>query len=558
MNYVQEYIDKIKSGEIVTSKAVRKWYIEHIEPVINDLHPKYYFNEVRGERFINFAEEYCKQSKGKWMGKPIKLMLFQKAKYQCIFGILERETNKRRFDEIFDVRGRKNGKSTENSVLGLYQTYMEDGAEVYVAATVSHQARRVWDESRNMIEQDDVLDDIFDSKEFPSPIIQVKDTYSIYKYLSKNTKTFDSFNVSTAIIDEVHELARDIYDLLKQGMGSREEPLVSMITTGGFVREGLFDDKYEYAKKLIDKALEPADDRFFPLIYELDKGDDWTDEDVWIKANPALDVIKNRGKLRDNVIKAQNEPNFANTVKVKDFNILGLDPNRWLEIEDIDNPIVYSEEDMKKFDNSIVLGGFDLSRTNDITAFGTLLFDTENRKIVAEVMFWVTAKYFDEQVQSRSEVPWGAWRDRGLIRISGTDLIDYHDVANYVASNFTQHGWMYQYIQYDRYSAQYLIEELASMGYTKDKCLVGTPQGAKTLSVPMQVMEAHLKDKTLCYQNNPVLKWMFTNIELVMDRNGNYMPKKAGDKRGRKIDGPAVILNAYVALCQNIEYYLSS
>jgi phage terminase large subunit-like protein len=900
VNYVQEYIDKIKSGEILVPKKIRKWYVNHIEPIINDLHPKYYFNEVRGERFITFAEDFCRQSKGEWSGQRIELMLFQKAKYQSLFGILERETNRRRFHEVFDVRGRKNGKalsldtpilttsgwksmseievgdfvfgasgnpvkvintsevfynhqcfevvfedgekiiadadhiwtvvvrkskrgyqnvttkemvndfvhlrkdgkgkeykyrvplakplvyshkslpidpyllgvwlgdgsknepeiytngkdvkhlminlqssgftlkyrsygenkkiidigkrgcgyknpfttllreynlennkhipdvyfqssyeqrmqllqglmdtdaycekhgqvefvqqdknltnqvsellaslgikhtirdkqvtlgnkhyhaysilffvdkskscfklqrhhqrlkdalaprmrnksivdirqvtsvptkcitvdssdhlylagrrltvthnSTENAVLGLYQTYMEDGAEVYVAATVSHQARRVWEESRNMIEQDDVLQDVFKTRQFPSATIEAVDSYSTYKYLSKNVKTFDSFNVSTAIIDEVHELSRDIYDLLKQGTSSRQEPLISMISTAGFVREGLFDDKYEYAEQLIDGTLEPADERLFPLIYELDKGDDYTDESVWIKANPGLGVIKNVETLRDFVIQAQNEKNFQATVKTKDFNIVGLDNKRWLEVEDIDNPIVYTEEELKKFDNTVVLGGFDLSRTNDITAFGTLLFDEQENRIIAIVMFWVTSKYYEEQIKTNSPVPWKAWLDRGLIRISGTDLIDYHDVANYVASNFQQRGWMYQHINYDRYSANYLIEELASMGYAKGSCLIPTAQGAITLSVPMQVMESHLKSKVLCYQNNPVLKWMFTNIELVQDRNGNYMPKKAGDKRGRKIDGPAVILNAYVSLCNNMEYFMS-
>lgn len=555
MNYVQEYIDKIRSGEIVTSKKVKKLYFNIIEPVIKDEHPKYYFNEKRGEKFIRFAENFCKQSKGDWYGKKVKLALFQKAKYQALFGILERETNVRRFEECFDVRGRKNGKSTENAILGLYLTLTEAGGEIYAAATVSSQARRVWEESQSMIDQSKELKSKLAYKVFPTPTIYTKATKSYYKVLSKNVKTFDGLNASAAIIDEVHELARAIYDILKQSTSARKEALVSMISTAGFVRGGLFDDMYEYATKVLDGIIE--DDRLFPLIYELDDPKEIDMEECWIKANPAIDVIKKREDLRYNVERMKEDQNFANTVKTKDFNIIGVENKAWLSYEDFNVTDSYTEQQLKQFDNSIVLGGFDLSRTTDITAFNTLLFDKENHRPIAITMYWITAKFLEDQKRYGSKVPWEAWIDRGLIRISGKELIDYHDVANYVASNFKTYGWMYQFINYDSYSAQYLIEELSTMGYSKEYCLVATPQGAKTLSIPMQTLEAHLKENILCYQNNPVTKWMLSNVELEQDRNGNYMPKKANDKRERKIDGVAAILNCYVSLCKNMDYYLS-
>jgi phage terminase large subunit-like protein len=555
MNYVKAYIEKIRSGEIVTSKKVKKLYFNIIEPIINDEHPRYYFNEKRGEKFIVFAESFCKQSKGEWFGKKTKLALFQKAKYQALLGILERETNVRRFKESFDVRGRKNGKSTENAILGLYLTLTEPGAEIYVSATVSSQARRVWEESQSMIDQSKELQSKLHYKVFPSPTIYNKATKSTYKVLSKNVKTFDGLNASGAIIDEIHELARAIYDILKQSMSARQEALLSMITTAGFVRGGLFDDTYEYSTKVLDGIIE--DDRLFPLIYELDDPKEIDIESCWIKANPAIDIIKKREDIRYNVNRMKEDLNFANTVKTKDFNIIGVENRAWLSYEDFNVTDIYPENELRKFDNTLVLGGFDLSRTKDITAFTTLLFDKEKHRPIAVSMYWITAKFLSEQMFSASKIPWNAWIDRGLIRISGKELIDYHDVANYVASNFKTFGWMYHFINYDSYSAQYLIEELASMGYAKDFCLIATPQGAKTLSIPMQTLEAHLKENILCYQNNPVTKWMLSNVELEQDRNGNYMPKKASDKRERKIDGVATLLNCYVSLCKNMDYYLT-
>lgn len=557
MNYVQRYIDKIKSGEILVSKKVRKLYLNIIEPIIKDEDPKYYFNEKRGSKFIKFAEGFCKQSKGKWVGKEIKLMLFQKAKWQAIMGIAYRETDLRRFEEIFDVRARKNGKSTENAALGDYVTLMEPGSEIYVAATVSAQARRVWEESKSMIVQSKELGKYLDHKVYPSPTISRKDGLSTYKILSKTVNTFDGLNVKVAIIDEVHELKRAIYDILKQGTSAQEQPLVSMITTAGFVREGLFDDMYDYSSKVLDGIIE--DDRLFPLIYELDDEKEIEEEDMWIKANPAIDIIKKREDLAYNVQRMKEDRNFANTVKTKDFNIIGTEEKAWLSFEELNVPDAYTEEELRQFDNSLVLGGFDLSRTQDITAFTTLLFDKEAHRPIAITMYWITANFFKAQTEGStpSKVPWAAWLERGLIRISGTELIDYHDVANYVISNFQRHGWMYQFINYDSYSAQYLIEELASLGYMKEHCLKATRQGAITLSIPMQTLEAHLKENIICYQNNPVTKWMLSNVQLVKDRNGNYMPKKYDDKRDRKIDGVATILNCYVSLTQNIDYYLN-
>ena len=555
MNYIQEYIDAIKREEIIVCKRVKQLYLGVIEPILRDEHPRYYFNERRGEKFITFAEKYCRLSKGEWNGKRIVLMLFQKAKYQSIFGILKREENTRRFTEILDIRGRKNGKSTEYAALGNYMTLEKKGAEIYAAATVASQARRVWEESQYMIDHSPELAELLKYKVFPSPMIYSKKWSSYYKVLSKNVKTFDGLNASGAIIDEIHELSRAIYDILQQSMSTRPEPLLNMITTAGFVRGGLFDDKYDYAAQVLDGVIE--DDGFFPLIYELDDPTEMENESMWIKANPAIDVIKSRDFLRSNLQKMKGEPNFANTVKVKDFNIIGVENKAWLTFEQFNVPDVYSDEALQKFDNTIVLGGLDLSRTGDMTSFTTLLFDKEAHRPIAITMYWITARFLEEQRKKNSKVPWQAWVDRGLVRISGVELIDYHDVANYVASNFKQHGWMYRHINYDRYSAQYLIQELVSMGYAEGYCLIPTAQGAQTLSIPMQTLEAHLIAKTICYQNNPVTKWCLSNAQLEQDRNGNYMLKKLGENRDKKVDGVATILNTYVSLCANIDYYLS-
>lgn len=567
MNYVTEYIDKIRSGEIITSNKVKKLYLEIIEPIINGSSANYCFDEKKGERIIKFMEGFCHQSKGKWRNKPLKLLLFQKAKWQAVFGIVHRDTRKRRFTELFDVRARKNCKTTEHAAVGLYLTREEEGAEVYACAATYKQARRCWDEAKSMVAQNPDLsgnksprkgkigNGPFVWKVFPQADIYIPSRDSHFIALASNVDALDGLNASAAIIDEVHTLSREIYDLLKQSMSIREQPLLSMISTAGFVREGLFDDMYDYACKVLDGIIE--DETFFPLIYELDNPDEIEDEAYWVKPNPAIDVVKERVGLRNLVRRMAVDLNLANTVKVKDFNIRGVENRVWIPFEIFNKEKVYSDEELRKMDGSIVLGGFDLSRCGDITAFTTLLFEKENRKVIAKTMYWITNSYKEDQVKQNSRVPWDAWIERGLIRLSGETQINYHDIVDYVMSEIQEHGYIYQFINYDSYSAEYLVQEFENHGFMRKYCLVPTRQGFQTLSVPMQTLESHLRDNILSYQNNPVTKWMFSNVELVQDRNGNYMPKKAGDKLGRKIDGVATMLNGYVSLCQNMELYLS-
>lgn len=567
MNYVTEYIEKIRSGEIIVPKKVKKLYLGILEPIITGNDPKYYFDERKGERIIKFMEGFCRQSKGKWRSKPLKLLLFQKAKWQAVFGILHRDTDKRRFTELFDVRARKNCKTTEHAAVGLYLDREEEGAEVYACAATYKQARRCWDEARSMVAQNPELsgnksprkgkigNGPFLWKVFPQADIYIPDRDSHFIALASNVDALDGLNASAAIIDEVHTLSREIYDLIKQSMSIREQPLLSMISTAGFVREGLYDDMYNYASKVIDGIIE--DDTFFPLIYELDDPEEIEDEDCWIKSNPAIDVVKDREGLRNLVKRMAVDLNLANTVKVKDFNIRGVENRAWIPFEIFNKERVYSDEELKRMDGTVVLGGFDLSRCGDITAFTTLLFDKENKRVVAKTMYWITNSYKEDQIKQNSRVPWDAWIQRGLIRLSGETQINYHDIVDYVMSEIQEHGYIYQYINYDSYSAEYLVQDFENHGFMRKYCLVPTRQGFQTLSVPMQTLEAHLKDNVLSYQNNPVTKWMFSNVELVQDRNGNYMPKKAGDKLGRKIDGVATMLNGYVSLCQNMELYLS-
>lgn len=551
VNYILEYMKTFEDDDKRVPKRIKNVYKNLILPVIEEKDPKYIFDIRKGSKPILFIEKFCRQSKAPYTGKKIKLLLFQKAKLQVIYGIVDRETGQKRFKEVFDIRGRKNGKSTENSATSIYSLLCEEaGQEIYCCATDYAQSRRVWDEALSMVNQDKDLRELLSDKVFPRPEISYKAKMSKFMPLSKNINSLDGLNASLVIIDEVHNLARNIYDLLKQSTASRKgNYLISMITTAGFVRGALFDDIYEYAKKVADGVI--VDESFLPLLYTFDN--DMSDDEVndkrnWYKANPSLGEIKSLEELTQYVERMKNDLNFAPTVKTKDFNIIGVvGEEYWLGADIFYNNKVVNLEDIK---DKTAIGGFDLSQTGDLTAFTTMYFKDGN--IICETMYWCTAKFLKDN--ETAKINFRGWIDTGYLRISGDNKIDYHDIANYILEQFKK-GVNYQFIMYDSWSAQYLIDEISSFGYAKKSCLRDVIQGFKTLSIPMQTLEGFLRDKKVIYQNNPITTWCFSNVILVKDRNGNWMPDKSNYKK--KIDGVATILNCMVALCENLDYFLN-
>lgn len=282
MNYIKEYYEKIKTGEIVAGKKVKKIYKKLIEESENDSLP-FYFNEKKGERPIQFIETFCKQAEGE-IGKPIKLELFQKAYIQALFGFLWRDTNKRRFNETMFLVGRKNGKTTMLSAIALYMMIAdgEGSAECYSVATKKDQASKSFKSACAMRSQSPEIRAVVNKRRTD---MYMPSTFSSFEPLSSDSNTLDGLNSHLVIIDELHAIKdRNLYEVMKQSTSSRTQPLVAMITTAGTVRECIFDDIYEYANNVLDGTVK--NDSFLPVLYELDKTEEWKNIKCWLKANP--------------------------------------------------------------------------------------------------------------------------------------------------------------------------------------------------------------------------------------------------------------------------------
>lgn len=542
MNWVKEYYRRIESGDIVTSKRVKAVYSRLVAEMDSPaLDFPYYFDEETGERPILFIETFCKQSQGT-IGAPLELELFQKAFIQLLFGWLEKDTDYRRFRETMFLCGRKNGKSTLLSGIALYMLIAdyEGAAEIYSVATKKDQAKKVLTEAVNMIKQSPELRAVVKKRRndvyFPA-------TSSVFEALASDSNTLDGLNSHAVIIDELHAIRdRNLYEVMKQSTSSRRQPLVVMITTAGTVRECIFDNMYELACDLADGKKK--DDTFLPILYEIDSRDEWTNPQMWIKANPGLGKIKQYKTLAAFVERAKNNAADLPGVLCKDFNYRENDNSVWLSYDQIKNDAVF---EMSEVYNTYAIGGCDLSATTDLTA-ATLLIrkPADNTVYVLQHYFLPQARVELLEEKNTNEAPYRLWAERGLLTICDGNRVNFSAVTEWFCQMRDEYKIDAFKVGFDRALAGYWVEEMKSNGFTMEP----VAQGPFTWSQPMREMGAAFADKIVNYNKNPILIWCLSNTAVKKSGVNNIQPVKITDKR--RIDGAVSLLNAWVIY---VKYY---
>ena len=539
MNYITLYNDALQRGEIPAGRRIKAVYARLAAESLQD-GGKYAFDEEKANRPIEFIERFCHHSKGEWAGQPVRLELFQKAFIQALFGFVDRETGLRRYREAFFLVGRKNGKSTLLAGLALYMLIAdgEGGAEVYSTATKYAQARLLFDECHNMVKQSPDLSRHM--KKRKSDLYYVPGMAKLQP-LSRNSDSLDGLNASFVIMDELHGVKdRNLYEVMRQSQSARRQPLLVMITTAGTVRECIFDDMYNHACAVADGAI--TDDAFLPILYELDRRDEWMEPGAWMKANPSLGAIKKTDDLTIKVQRAKQNPVELSGVLCKEFNIRETVQSAWLSFDAINCTDTF---DMEEFRGAYCIGGVDLSITTDLTCASLLLMKRgSDRKYIAQ-MYWLPADSLQERVK-RDKIPYDKWFERGLLRLCVGNSISYSDVTQWFIDMVKQYELFPAWVYYDSYSARYFVEEMQMQGFNMVRCI----QGAKTLSLPMQMLGTDLQAHRVNYNNNPILKWCLTNTGIQADRNGNIVPVKNQSPKQR-IDGTAALLDCYVGLYEH-------
>ena len=546
-NYIVKYWKAISSEKILAGQKIKQIY-EKLAKESTKKGGKYKFDIKRASRVIYFVETFCRQSKGD-MGKPIKLELFQKAALQAIFGFVDDEGN-RKYNEVLWIMARKNGKSCLLSAIGLYMMLgdKEGGAEVDCVASKKDQAKIVFDEARNMVTQSPYLAKYIKKRrtDMYSPY-----NFGVFQPLSSDSNTLDGLNPHCGIIDELHSIKdRNIYDVVKQGMSARKQPLLFQITTSGMNRNTIYDAQYEYAEKVLNGDV--ADEHFLALIYELDSSNEWTDPDKWIKANPGLGTIKSKKTLTDNVEKAKNDLAFRPTVLTKDFNLKNVSADTWLTWEQLDNEETFEIEDVV---DTYALGGCDLSATTDLTCATLLIRKRDDEKLYVLQHYFLPQERIDKlEATTTKEAPYKTWADRGLLTLCPGSMVNYADVTAWFQEMRDKYKIDMWRCGYDRALAGYWAEEMSQV--FGDSVMEKVVQGPITWTAPMKELGAMLSDKMINYNNNPMLKWCLSNTGVKTSGTvESIQPVKI--QQNRRIDGMVSLLNAYTIYVKYREDYLN-
>nr|DAH44453.1 MAG TPA: Large Terminase [Caudoviricetes sp.] len=551
-NPIREYWEKIESGEVIVCDKVYRTY----KKLIYDIdHPgEYFYSAHRGNHILEFFENYCHHSKGKFGGKRVVLELWEKAMLAAIFGFVD-INGLRKYREAILIVGKKNGKSLLASGVGLYLQVAdgEPGPEVYAVATKRDQAKIIWQEAKRMVKKSPAL--LRRVKPLVADLSSEDYNSGTFKPLASDSDTMDGLNVHGALMDEIHQWknGRPLYDIIADGVTAREQPLVFITTTAGTVREDIYDQKYEEAERLINGYFDEngyKDEHLIAFVYELDSRKEWIDEKCWYKANPGLGTIKNLNTLRAKVKKAMQDPKLVKNLVCKEFNIRETSSEAWLTFEQIDNRETF---DLKELKPRYGIGGCDLSSTTDLTN-ATVIFKVPNdEKIYVLQMYWLPEDLLEQRIRE-DKIPYDTWLENEWLRTCPGNKVHYRYIREWFEQVQNEYDIYLFKCGYDAWSATYFVEDMKdTFGVAVMDPII---QGKKTLSGPMKSLGADLEAKKIVYNNNPILKWCLCNTSVDIDKNNNIQPCK-GNTSTKRIDGMAGLLDAYVELENNLEEYES-
>ena len=539
-DWVTEYWHAIEAGKVTVCKKTRAIY-ERLAAEIEADTGRWTYDAERGNRPIEFAERFCRHSKGEWAGKPVRLELWQKAFVAALFGFIDRETGELKHTEAFLCVSRKCGKSTLASCILLYCFVALGQADVFTAATKLDQAMLIWEEALHMVEQSPYLKKRIKKRRADMYIAATK---SKFKALGRNSNSMDGLNASAICIDECHALdganGRNLYEVLRQSQSSRASSVLLVVTTAGTTRGGPFDDLYQLSSGILDGTITGgAASRFLPVIYELDEADEWRDRRMWYKANPALEGpggghIKKLDFLIAECERAEQNPVDLPGILCKDFNIRQSAAGAWLQFSDIENRATF---DLKECAGKWGIMGVDISRVSDITA-ATVLMHDEGDGYLCHQMCWIPADNLKERIE-HDKIPYDRWIEQGLVRTCAGGIIRTEDITAWALELVSEYDISIHSVWYDAWSASLWVDQMKGLGFR----MVPTYQGAKTLSLPLEWLENALRKRQINYNASPVLMWAITNCGVEVDRNGNRLLRKNLSPRHR-IDPAASLLDA--------------
>lgn len=531
-NWIFKYHEAIQKKEVIVGVWVRLCFEILTTGLLNG---EWEFNEKKANKAIKFIENFCHHSEGR--SDLLHLELWQKAIVSAIFGIMDKTTGYRQFREVFIIVARKNGKTLFAAAIAAYMTYVdgEYGAKVYFLAPKLDQADLVYDAFYQIVQSDDELDSITKKRRSD---IYIKAFNTSVKKIAFNSKKSDGFNPQLVVNDEMEAWPGDQglkqYEVMTSALGARKQPLIISIATAGYVNDGIFDELFKRATAFLKGNS--REKRLLPFIYMIDDIEKWDSIEELKKSNPNLGVSVSTEYYLEQIEIARNSISKKVEFMTKFCNIKQNSAVAWLDYWDV-MKCVHEEKplSLEDFKGCYCVGGIDLSRTTDLTAASIVI----NRDGINHIFtrFYMPQKRYEVAI-NEDNTPYNIYRDRGFLFISGENQVDYKDVYNWFIELVKVYKIKPLKIGYDRYSANYLVEDLKTAGFHTDDVYQGT-----NLTPILHEFEGNLKDGLFDFGDNSMLAAHFLNVAVDINLNDSRMKPVKIEKRMR-IDGAMSVFDA--------------
>ncbi len=483
------------------------------------------YDTDKADRAVMFIESLC-HTKGEWAGKPFKLLPWQETIIRDLFGVVKSDGT-RQFNTAYIEVPKKQGKSELAAAVALYLLCAdgEQRAEVYGCAADRQQAGIVFSVAADMVRLSPALTRRVKILESQKRLVY-RPSNSVYQVLSAEAYSKHGFSVSGLIFDELHtQPNRKLFDVMTKGSGdARKQPLYFLITTAGDDTHSVCYEQHKKAEAILEGNKHDA--TFYPVIYGAGTDEDWTNEAVWRKANPSLDVTVGIDKVRAACESAKQNPAEENSFRQLRLCQWVKQSVRWMNMQAWD--VCGFPVDTVSLEGRVCYGGLDLSSTNDITAFVLVFPPTDDEPFFVLPYFWLPEETVDWRVR-RDSVPYDVWARTRLLKTTEGNVVDYAFIEKFIDELGAKYN--IREIAYDRWGATQMSQNLERLGFT----VVPFGQGFASMSPPTkELMRLTLSEK-IAHGGNEILRWMMDNVFVRTDPAGNIKPDK--ERSAEKIDG---------------------
>lgn len=528
INFIFAYYQAILDG----SENVGRWVRLMYEYVVKGLQTQsFFFDQKKANKAIRFIETFCHHCEGR--DDLLKLELWQKAFVSVVFGVVGAD-GLRQFREVVLIIARKNGKSLFAAAIIAYCIYLdgEYGAKVYCVAPKLDQAEIVYSAFWQTIQKEPELAAKIKPRKSDYFIAE---TNSSVKKIAFNAKKSDGFNPLLTVCDEIAswpgQAGLKQYEVMKSALGARKQPLILSISTSGYENEGIYDELIKRSTRFL--LGDSRERRLAPFLYMIDDIDKWNDINELRKSNPNLGVSVSVDYLLEEIAVAEGSLSKKAEFFTKYCNIKQNSSQAWLSGEVVQlacGPHINPED----FRNCYCVGGIDLSRTTDLTACVAII--EKKRKLYVLAHFFLPGEKLQEATE-RDGLPYSVYVQRGLLTLSGENFVDYHDCFNWFRTLVEKYKIYPLKVGYDRYTAQYLVQDMKQYGFHMDDVFQGF-----NLTPVIQETEGLMKDGSINIGDNDLLKVHLLNTALKVETDsGRRKPVKLS--ANEHIDGCAAFLD---------------